>query len=393
MTDLTTPGEVNATIDNRTMSKALQHAGGHDGYVVDGVDLAENFQSLDDGYIQSFDVNYTGGLEATYYGGEAYVGGWLATDDAKTVTLPANSSTTTYVGIDMSAILDLDGGEDATDSDNVIVGTDDDFDDLDPRTPLHEFVTGDDEVESYESVRSLSRAEAPAPWVPEQGGTFGGSVTIEGALSAESLDVSGDGEVGGGLTLGGDLRDVDNIRGRDHTRINFGSSWTLIDADGAERIRVREYDLISLESDTDVEGDLDVDGAVDAGGDAGVGGDLDVDGAADVGGDLDVGGSEIDLPNASGDEGLQLGGGVAFSYYEGYATAYAYTDEGAEGFRVRNPDGPGDLLNVDASSGDAELEGDLTVDDGDPVVSSGSGEYEIQVDGSDGSGIINFKTS
>lgn len=64
-------------------------------------------------------------------------------------------------------------------------------------------------------------------------------------------------------------------------------------------------------------------------------------------GDLEVQGSEIRMPEATGTNGLEFGSGNHYSMYQDWATVYALEDDGSEGFRVRNPDGPGDLLRVD----------------------------------------------
>lgn len=118
---------------------------------------------------------------------------------------------------------------------------------------------------------------------------------------------------------------------------------------------------------------------------------VDSGGNTEAGGDLTVQGPQISIPNADGNDGVQLASGAAYSVYNDWATVYSYSGDGGVGFRVRNPDDSGDKFTVDNTTGDGWFDGKI-VQDGNDVVDSPDGQYEIQVNGTDGDGIINFKT-
>lgn len=185
MTDLTTPGEVDAEIDNISMAHAIGKAGGHDGYVVNGVDLAGNFSALDNAGINSFEHSSDTGLEFTVDGGEAFVWGWLARDVPTTVQLPASSTVTVAVGFNLGAI--LSAGQSPADSQNILVGVNNDpadsvdfADGRDPYLPLYEVSTDSVGVTSVTDVRQIGRSEANPPWSStyEHPDTLPGPLTI-----------------------------------------------------------------------------------------------------------------------------------------------------------------------------------------------------------------------
>lgn len=197
MTDLTTPGEVDAAIDSATVAHAIGKAGGHDGYVVDGVDLAGGFSVMDTTNINGFEHVSDSGLDITFDGGEAFIWGWLARDTQTTVTLPASSTVTISAGFDISAT--LSAGESPADSENIIIGQDSAFADADPRVPIYEVTTNSSSVTDATSVRPLGRAEASAPWAQtdpyEHPSTLPGPITFEGGFGEHiTLSRSGVGD-------------------------------------------------------------------------------------------------------------------------------------------------------------------------------------------------------
>lgn len=155
MTDLTTPGEINAAVDNTTMGHAMSKAGGHGGYIVDGVDLAANFPALNTSGIVNFAYENNNGLDATFNGGEAFISGWLARDTQTTLSLPANSITTIYVGYDASAV--LNSGQSPADSQNIILGPGSDFEAADPRVAIYDISTDGSGVVGVTDQRPLGR--------------------------------------------------------------------------------------------------------------------------------------------------------------------------------------------------------------------------------------------
>lgn len=182
MSDLVTPGEVDAAIDNRSAGAAWAKAG--EPWIVDGIDIADTFTSLDDTGINSFRHSTSTGLTVTISGGEAYVAGWLARDRTTDVDLPASSTSVVYVGYDAGAI--LADTETPPENDNVIVGLEGAFAADDPRTPIWEFTTDADSVTASTDLRQLQK---PITFDPIEGavdvnvGTFrvaGSSLATEG---------------------------------------------------------------------------------------------------------------------------------------------------------------------------------------------------------------------
>lgn len=152
MTDLTTPGETGAA----ALSTASGHAWdkGGEPWIVDGVDIADQYSSLDDTQLDGFRHATTSGLDVTIAAGEAYVAGWLCRDRTTTITLPASTTTAIFVGYDAGAV--LSSGQAPADSENVIVGPAGDFSSEDPRTPIYEFTTDADTVTGSTDHRKLT---------------------------------------------------------------------------------------------------------------------------------------------------------------------------------------------------------------------------------------------
>lgn len=173
MTDLSTPGEINAAVDNKTMAHAIGKAGGHDGYVVDGVDLADNFAQVDPSGVSQFAETARSGHNITISGGEAFVWGWLVRDTETTVSVPENTTSTVSAGFDLSAT--LGSGESPAESANVILGTADDFAEIDPRVELFEVQADGTSITDVTDVRPLGRGEAESPLF--SGGEFDEAIT------------------------------------------------------------------------------------------------------------------------------------------------------------------------------------------------------------------------
>lgn len=186
MTDLSTPGEINAAVDNKTMAHAIGKAGGHDGYVVDGVDLADNFAQIDPSGVTAFDETAQNEHEITISGGEAFVWGWLVRDTETTVSVPENTTSTVSAGFDLSAT--LGSGESPAESANVILGTADDFAEIDPRVELFEVTADGTSITDVTDVRPLGRGEAESP-------LFSGGVFDE-AITAPRYRFTADGSAG-----------------------------------------------------------------------------------------------------------------------------------------------------------------------------------------------------
>ena len=159
MTDLVTPGEIDAEADNLSLGHALAKATPVP-WVVDGVDIADNYAAIDTNALNAFSYNDgdTSGLDAVFDGGEAYVFGWLVRDRSTTVSVPGSTISTVYLGYDASAI--LASGEAPEDSENVILGLDGAFSSGDPRVPLYEVEAGSSVINSVTRVTRVGPIDA-----------------------------------------------------------------------------------------------------------------------------------------------------------------------------------------------------------------------------------------
>lgn len=290
MTDLVTPGEANAEIDSRSAGAAWENAGL--AWIVDGIDIADNYGSVALEDLAGFEHRATNGLDVTLAGGEAYVAGWLVRDRETTVSLEANATERVYAGYDAGAILATDQAP--NESENVIVGPWSAFDDGDPRILLYEFVTDDATVTSATDYRQLQKPVEIQP----------ASNRLQ--VNTEFVEISGD---------------------RVATR-----PWVSETRFTAEEAR-----------------------------------------AAVTAAALD--GPHIELPNVDGHpDGILLGPdlNVAFSALAGDTVLYNLN---AGLFRFRDYTGVGDLLRVDAATGDGWIRGGWEVDGG-------------LVDNSEGDGVV-----
>lgn len=152
MTDLVTPGEVNAEIDNLSAGHAWQHSG-VGAWIVDGVDIAGNFSTIDTTGVSGFTHDATSGLTLTFSGGEAYVGGWLVRDRTTDVDVPDGATSIVYVGYDPGQT--LGSTEAPADNENVVVGTSAAFDATMPKAALYEVTASGGTVDSVTDLRKL----------------------------------------------------------------------------------------------------------------------------------------------------------------------------------------------------------------------------------------------
>lgn len=179
MSDLVTPGEVDAEIDSTSTGHAMGKAG-TGSWIVDGADIAGAYSSLDETVLNAFAYNATdsSGLDAVIDPGEAYVGGWLCRDVQTTVTLPASDTVDVYVGYDASAI--LSSGTAPADNENIIVGLDGDFAAEDPRTHIWTFATDSTSIIDNLDERQLQK---PIEFSSTGGLTANADLTIGGSTT------------------------------------------------------------------------------------------------------------------------------------------------------------------------------------------------------------------
>lgn len=210
MTDLTYPAENGAELRPDIGLHVMQNTG-TGGWVVDGVDLADDISALDSSGVAGFSVASTSGLDLTLEGGEAYHIGWLCRDRQTTVTLPDDSTTVIYAGFSVGYTIDYGNGETAADHDNIIIGESDSFGGSDPQMPLYEVTTSGGSIDSTDflppyqppfsydgesdhtdiegSVRTGGNLEVP------------GAVNAAGPLSGSSASVGGDIDVEDGVVV------------------------------------------------------------------------------------------------------------------------------------------------------------------------------------------------
>lgn len=406
MSDITLPAEIDAAIDNKATGQAIAKAGGHSGYVVRGADIAGLYSSLDGSNVNSFAHLSSSGLDMTLDGGEAFVYGWLCRDRETTVSLPASSEVTVCVGYDPEALLGTDTAP--PDNDNIVIAPEADFTAEQPYLPLYDVTTTSSSISSVDSVRPMGPSEARSDSFASASdhdalrdefddliggnGTINGDLVIDTSTGSNSFVISRNG--GYNQALMASITDTSGGWTYENDEEKTTLTWT-VNANDTENSDGTDANSAELQLRTDPSGSfftLDGDTIYHAGNS-----DFLPRSGGTITGSLTVEGSEITMPNATGNSGLMFGSGVAYSVYEGQATMYAYSSEGSTGWRFRNPDDAGNMFTVDNTTGDGWLRGGLDTggritQDGNDVVDSPDGEYEIQVDGTDGAGIINFKT-
>lgn len=193
MTDVSTPAEQNAILDNKSTSHAISKAGGHNGYVVDGVDISQFYSEIDTTSVNRFDQVSTSGLDLTLAGGEAFVSGWLCRDVQTTISLPASSAVTVCVGFNPDAV--LSSGESPADNFNIILDVESAFTNGAPKLPLYDVETTSSSISTVTDIRPIGRIEADGPWLSEDTNinSVDGRFTINSDQYQEHLRIERDG--------------------------------------------------------------------------------------------------------------------------------------------------------------------------------------------------------
>lgn len=136
---------------------AIAYGGSREGFIVEGgspTEISIQDPEVEDNNLNEFEeTSSTTSLDVTIDPGEAFVfGSWIVKDYETTVTLPASSTTTVYVG------WNKDG------SDDVIIGTESAFSaasgDADQKIPLYEYVTDSTGVTSVTDQRDYIQIDA-----------------------------------------------------------------------------------------------------------------------------------------------------------------------------------------------------------------------------------------
>jgi len=150
MTDRVNPSFERAAESFLTAS-AIAGAGGSDGYVVPNADSPTKpavVDTIDETQFDEFTVTTSGtSLSVTINGGESYIfGAWVARDDTTVVSLDANQD-------DQIVYL----GWDHTQDDTVIIGFSSAFSSTDPRIPLYSFDTDSNGVTNVADQRPIGK--------------------------------------------------------------------------------------------------------------------------------------------------------------------------------------------------------------------------------------------
>mgnify|MGYP000167241547 FL=1 len=136
---------------------AIAYGGSREGFIVESAsptEISVQDPDISESNLNAFEeTSSTTSLDVTIDGGEAFVfGSWIAIDTDSTVTLPASSTTTVYVG------WNKDGADD------VIIGPPSAFSsasgDADQKIPLYEYVTDSTGVTSVTDHRDYIQIDA-----------------------------------------------------------------------------------------------------------------------------------------------------------------------------------------------------------------------------------------
>lgn len=136
---------------------AIAYGGSREGFIVESAsptEISVQDPDISESNLNAFEeTSSTTSLDVTIDGGEAFVfGSWIAIDTDSTVTLPASSTTTVYVG------WNKDGADD------VIIGPPSAFSsasgDADQKIPLYEYVTDSTGVTSVTDQRDYVQLDA-----------------------------------------------------------------------------------------------------------------------------------------------------------------------------------------------------------------------------------------
>jgi hypothetical protein len=183
---------------------AIAYGGSREGFISESAhptEISVQDPEIIESNLNAFEeTNSTTSLDVTIDGGEAFVfGSWIAIDTPTTVTLPASSTTTVFVG------WNKDG------TDDVIIGPPSAFSsasgDADQKIPLYEYVTDSTGVTSVADQRDFIQIDAD---------------TLNGKTATEiSVDISDSGS-----TVVNDVIDI-----------NFGNNISVTDdGDGSVTI-------------------------------------------------------------------------------------------------------------------------------------------------------------
>jgi len=175
---------------------AIAYGGSREGFIVEAgspTEISIQDPEISHGNLNAFnESNSTTSLDVTIDPGEAFVfGSWVCKDTATTVTLPASSTTTVYVG------WNKDG------TDDVLIGPPSVFSsasgDADQKIPLFEYVTDSTGVTSVTDERNFVQLDAD---------------TLQGKTASDlSVDISDSGS-----TVVNDVIDI-----------NFGNNVSVTD--------------------------------------------------------------------------------------------------------------------------------------------------------------------
>lgn len=363
MTEKANPS-INRPIEAFKTAGAIAYGGHTSGFVVDGAnptDISIQDGSINDTAFNAFgETSSTSSLDVTVDGGEAFVfGSWLAIDTSTTITLSASTAAqTVYVG------WNKDGADD------VIVGLATDFSDssgdTDERIPLWTFDTDGSGVTSVTDERRIGYS------IEVEGeATFGTNddVTVTYDSNNNQFDIDGADLVVNGLTIMDEGQNYipQTSLSNDDITISAGTSLS-----GGGAVDLGSSVTIN-HSDTSSQGDVAA-----AAGSAIT--DIDLNPQGHV---TNIGTTDFDSRFYNEGQDLtgtsRVGGSGFFFDFDNNVDWVELVDSGG----TRSDLVTGDVY-IDDLNGGQWL--------GDNGVTAQTGTYEIQKNGSDTTGVINFKT-
>lgn len=149
MTDRAAPGAQGSTLRNVEHGEAMNSL--HDGYIVPSNEptiSSQRYADLNESAFNDFNASWSGSsLDVTIDPGEAFIEGWLATDDSHTVTLnDFEDGQTIILGWDADAVYDSSIHSSRQDADRIIIKREQDLTVNIPYIPIWTFDTDGDGV-------------------------------------------------------------------------------------------------------------------------------------------------------------------------------------------------------------------------------------------------------
>jgi hypothetical protein len=426
MTDRAQPGAKDSIIRNDELSQALSAF--TEGGIVSGSNptaASIRRNDIDETALDAFSLSTSSSsLDVTVAPGEAFVGGWLCRDTATTISLPANSTSDIIIGFNVDAIFDPTVDPDRDAADEVLVDLSANVADLNPQVVAHQVttdgsgVTGSQRVATVGGFSELSVGSIGGLNHDNLNGVSPADHHTKTSSASELTDVSPDSEQAAHhfkTKTSAELIDVsaDGITDAHHSKTTSASGLTDVSSDstsGAHHSKTTSAsDLTDVSADSAAGAhhsrytDSEAQSAVDTFND---GNDFDGLGSSDFSNLDSLGVSKLSLTSTDPDtvptgqlegDSIRLDDGNDTIDSGELHCGRVIIDDRANQLSIPNAAGL-DNRGLNIATPDSELEAEKVIarssitENGQDVLSSPDGDFEIQKNGTDGNGIINFKT-